>query len=79
MCWAMKVGEWLHFHTPLKVKKNQRRKKSIFRYRLDHLRLIVNDLDIKYNQFLECLQFECLQYFVLYLGFASLKYKTYAN
>jgi hypothetical protein len=73
MAWAMKVGEWLHTHTPLKVrfpmrgkpalgshlkvKKHGRREKSIFRYGLDHLRSVVNDLDLKYRQFLECLQF----------------------
>ena len=57
MCWAMKVGEWLHSHTPLKVKKHGRREKSLFRYALDHLRSVVNDLDIKHRQFLECLQF----------------------
>ena len=73
MCWAMKVGEWLHSHTPLKVrfpmrgkpalgshlkvKKHGRREKSLFRYGLDHLRSVVNDLDIKHHQFLECLQF----------------------
>jgi len=57
MCWAMKIGEWLHSHTPLKLKKHGRREKSIFRYGLDHLRSVFNDLDIKYRQFLECLQF----------------------
>lgn len=57
MCWAMKVGQWLHSHTPLKVKKHGRREKSLFRYGLDHLRSIVNDLDIKCREFLECLQF----------------------
>jgi len=57
MCWAMKVGQWLHTHTPLKVKKHGRREKSIFRYGFDHLRSVVNDLDIKHRQFLECLQF----------------------
>ena len=73
MCWAMKVGEWLHSHTPLKVrfpmrgfpalgshlkvKKHGRREKSLFCYGFDHLRSIVNDLDIKHRQFLECLQF----------------------
>ena len=73
MCWAMKVGEWLHTHTPLKVrfpmrgkpalrshlkvKKHGRREKSIFRYGLDHLRSVINDLDLKHRQFLECLQF----------------------
>jgi hypothetical protein len=57
------VGEWLHSHTPLKVKKHGRREKSLFRYGLDHLRSVVNDLDIKHRQFLECLQF-----LSLYLG-----------
>ena len=57
LCWAMKVGEWLHSHCPLKVKKHGRLEKSIFRYGLDHLRFIVSDLDLKYKQFLHVLQF----------------------
>ena len=35
MCWAIKVGEWLHSYTPLKVKKHGRREKSLFRYGQD--------------------------------------------
>lgn len=57
MCWAMKVGAWLHSHQPLKFKKHGRREKSLFRYGLDHLRSIVNDIDLKHHEFLECLQF----------------------
>jgi hypothetical protein len=57
MCWALKVGTWLHAHTPLKTKKHGRREKSLFRYGLDHLRSVVNDLDMKQYEFLTCLQF----------------------
>ena len=57
LCWAMKVGEWLHSQCPLKIKKHGRLEKSIFRYGLDHLRSIVNDLDLKYKQFLNVLHF----------------------
>ncbi len=57
MCWAMKVGQWLHSHTPIKIKKHGRRERSLFRYGLDHLRSIVNDLDLKHSEFLECLYF----------------------
>ena len=47
MCWAIKVGTWLHSHTPLKIKKHGRKEKSFFRYGLDYLRSIVNDLALK--------------------------------
>jgi hypothetical protein len=57
MCWAMKVGQWLHSHTPIKIKKHGRREKSLFRYGFDYLRSIVNDLDLKHFEFLECIQF----------------------
>jgi hypothetical protein len=57
MCWAMKIGQWLHSHSPLKIKKHGRLTKSIFRYGLDHLRSIVTDLDLKSEDFLRCLQF----------------------
>ena len=56
MCWAMKIGQWLHSHSPLKIKKHGRLSKSIFRYRLDHLRSIVTDLDLKHNDFLHSLE-----------------------
>jgi hypothetical protein len=57
LCWAVLVGEWLHSHTPLKLKKHGRLAKSIFRYGLDYLRSIVTDLDLKHNQFLDVLHF----------------------
>ncbi len=57
MCWALKVGQWLHSHSPLKVKKHGRLSKSVFRYGLDYLRSIVTDLDLKHNEFLHSLQF----------------------
>ncbi|MEM9276736.1 MAG: IS4 family transposase [Cyanobacteria bacterium P01_F01_bin.143] len=57
LCWAIKTGEWLHQHQPIKVKKHGRKAKSVFRYGLDHLRSIVTDLDLKYVEFLDSLQF----------------------
>ncbi len=57
LCWATKIGEWLHQHEPLKVKKHGRLAKSIFRYGLDYLRSIVTDLDLKEDEFLFSLQF----------------------
>lgn len=57
LCWAVKTGEWLHQHQPIKVKKHGRKAKSIFRHGLDHLRSIVTDLDLKYDQFLHSLKF----------------------
>jgi len=57
LCWAIKTGEWLHQHQPIKVKKHGRKTKSVFRYGLDHLRSIVNDLDLKHAEFLHSLQF----------------------
>lgn len=57
LCWATKIGEWLHQHQPIKVKKHGRLAKSIFRYGLDHLPSIVTDLDLKKDEFLFSLQF----------------------
>jgi len=57
LCWAIKTGEWLSSHRPLKVKKHGRRQASIFRYGFDHLRSIFTDLDLKSNDFLHSLQF----------------------
>lgn len=57
LCWAIKTGEWLHQHRPLKIKKHGRLAKSIFRYGLDYLRSIVTDLDLKQHEFLHSLQF----------------------
>lgn len=57
LCWAVKTGEWLHQHQPIKVKKHGRKAKSIFRYGFDHLRSIVIDLDLKQIEFLNSLQF----------------------
>jgi hypothetical protein len=42
-CWTMKVGQWLHSHTPLKIKKHGRPEKSLFRYGLDYLRSVLTD------------------------------------
>ena len=57
LCWAIKTGEWLHQHQPIQVKKHGRKAKSIFRHGLDYLRSIVTDLDLKYAEFLNSLQF----------------------
>ena len=43
LCWAIRTGQWLHQHQPIKVKKHGRKAKSIFRYGLDYLRSIVTD------------------------------------
>jgi hypothetical protein len=57
LCWAIKTGDWLHQHQPLKIKKHGRRQASIFRYGLDYLRSIFTDLDLKFDDFLHSLQF----------------------
>ena len=57
LCWAMKTGEYLHQHQPIKIKKHGRKAKSVFRYGLDHLRSIVTDLDLKSAEFLNSLKF----------------------
>jgi hypothetical protein len=57
MCWAVKTGEWLHQHQPIKIKKHGRFAKSVFRYGLDYLRSLVTDLDLKYDDFLLSLNF----------------------
>jgi hypothetical protein len=57
LVWAIKTGEWLHQHHPIKLKKHGRPAKSLFRYGFDYLRSIVTDLDLKYSQFLHSLQF----------------------
>ena len=57
LCWAIKTGEWLHQHRPIKVKKHGRLAKSVFRYGLDYLRSIVTDLDLKQFEFLQSLKF----------------------
>lgn len=57
LCWAVKMGEWLHQLNPIKVKKHGRQAKSIFRYGLDYLRSIFTDLDLKQDDFLFSLQF----------------------
>lgn len=57
LCWAVKMGEWLHQQRPIKLKKHGRRAQSIFRYGLDRLRSIVLDLDFNHSEFLHALQF----------------------
>lgn len=59
--WAYRVGLWVHKHVkPIARKSHGRRAQSIFRYGLDHLRvLILNnpETDIRFNryiQFLSC-------------------------
>ena len=57
LCWAIKTGNWLSSHRPLKVKKHGRLPQSIFRYGFDYLRSIFTDLDLKSDDFLYSLQF----------------------
>jgi hypothetical protein len=57
LCWAVKTGEWLAHHRPLKIKKHGRLSKSVFRYGLDYLRSLVLDLDLKFDEFFHSLQF----------------------
>ncbi len=57
LCWAIKIGDWLHQHQPIKIKKHGRLAKSIFRHGLDYLRSIVTDLDLKHDDFCHSLQF----------------------
>lgn len=57
LCWAVKTGEWLHQHQPLKLKKHGRLAKSIFRYGFDYLRSLVTDLDLNSHQFVHSLRF----------------------
>jgi hypothetical protein len=57
LCWAIKTGDWLSSHRPLKIKKHGRQQASIFRYGFDYLRSIVTDLDLKFDEFLHSLQF----------------------
>jgi hypothetical protein len=57
LSWAILVGEWLHQHRPLKLKKHGRKAKSIFRYGLDHLCNIFLNLDQKLSEFMHVLQF----------------------
>ena len=55
--WALRSGEWLHQAQPLPIKSHGRRPPSLFRHGLDHLRSIVLNLDCKFEQFLEAVQF----------------------
>jgi hypothetical protein len=57
MCWAILIGEWLHQQIPLTIKKHGRKSKSIFRYGLDYLRMVVLDLDLRNTEFIYCLNF----------------------
>ncbi|PSP03283.1 MAG: hypothetical protein BRC51_10390 [Cyanobacteria bacterium SW_12_48_29] len=55
--WAWRSGEWLHQAQPLPIKSHGRRPPSLFRHGLDHLRSIVLNLDCKFEQLLEAVQF----------------------
>jgi hypothetical protein len=37
LCWAVKVGQWLHEAKPLVLKAHGRLAKSVFRYGFDYL------------------------------------------
>jgi hypothetical protein len=52
LCWCLRIGEWLHEHKHLAIKKHGRRAKSLFRYGLDRLRNIVLNLAVKELDFL---------------------------
>lgn len=51
LCWCLLLGEWLHEHKPIAIKKHGRRAKSLFRYGLDKLRNIVSNLAVKELEF----------------------------
>ena len=57
-CWAHLVGEWLHSSGTkrLRRKAHGRRAKSFFRHGLDHLRCVLNHLQVKYATFRSCLE-----------------------
>lgn len=57
LCWAIKTGQWLNHHCPLRLKKHGRLQKSIFRYGFDYLRSLVSNLDLKSDAFSHSLQF----------------------
>jgi transposase len=51
LCWCLLIGEWLHEHKPIAIKKHGRRAKSLFRHGLDRLRNIVLNLAVKEREF----------------------------
>jgi len=51
------INEWLNQIKPLKLKKQGRKSKSIFRYGFDHLRSILLNLEQKPDEFWHTLQF----------------------
>ncbi len=51
LCWCLLMGEWLHEHKPIAIKKHGRRAKSLFRNGLDRLRNIVLNLAVKELEF----------------------------
>ena len=64
--WAHLVGEWLHRHKPIPVKKHGRLAKSLFRYGLDHLQFVLLDFRYQQREFSRCLQ--CLSHLKVLSG-----------
>lgn len=54
--WAHLVGEWLHEHKPIPVKKHGRLAKSFFRYGLDHLQFVLLNFQHQRDEFTRCLR-----------------------
>lgn len=55
--WAYLVGDWLDRAVrPIKRKSHGRRSKSVFRYGLDHLRLVLLNIATKTREFFACLK-----------------------
>lgn len=54
--WAHLVGEWLHEHKPIPVKKHGRLAKSFFRYGLDHLQFVLLNFHYQRDEFTRCLR-----------------------
>lgn len=54
--WAHLVGEWLHQHRPIPIKKHGRLAKSFFRYGLDHLQFVLLNISYQQAELLRCLR-----------------------
>jgi hypothetical protein len=50
--WAYLVGDWLgRVNKPIKIKSHGRRAQSVFRYGLDHLRMVLLNIDVKTEEY----------------------------
>jgi hypothetical protein len=54
--WAHLVGEWLHEHKPIPIKKHGRLAKSFFRHGLDHLQFVLLNIQHQRDEFFRCLR-----------------------